>query len=157
MVCRLQKRKYIPRYTPFPKPTQSKANVPPTYGLSRLFHLNTCLRKTKRTQKSAGRKQRSVFFFFKSRHVKKLPKCTDVESNSVHRREAATVREHRRLFPRCLISHTPRTGGSIRRKHCQHTLTEYAKGQTQRGSGVRQGHRKIVCVGKQPPHKNPIF
>lgn len=57
-VCRLQK--YIPKYTPFQKPTQSKATVPPTYLLSQLFLHNTCLRKTKWTHKSAVRKQRSV-------------------------------------------------------------------------------------------------
>lgn len=47
VVCRLQK--YIPKYTPFQKPTQSKATVPPAYLPSQLFLLNTCLRKTERT------------------------------------------------------------------------------------------------------------
>lgn len=86
VACRPQK--YIPKYTPFQKPTQSKASVPPTYLLSQLFLLNTCLRKTKRTHKSAVRKQRSLFL---SRNVKKLLKCTNVESNSLQRREEATA------------------------------------------------------------------
>lgn len=60
VVCRLQK--YIPKNTPFQKPTQSKASVPPTYLLSQLFPLDTCLRKTERTLKSAVRKKGMSFY-----------------------------------------------------------------------------------------------
>lgn len=86
VVCGLQK--YIPKYTPFQKPTQSKASVPPTNLLSQLFLLNTCLRNTERTHKSAVRKQRGVFL---SRNVKIMPKCTNVKSNSLHRIEEAAA------------------------------------------------------------------
>lgn len=64
VVCRLQK--YIPKYTPFQKPTLSKVSVPPTYLLSQLFILNTCLGKTERTQKSPVREQRSVFLSWRN-------------------------------------------------------------------------------------------
>lgn len=140
MVCRLQK--YIPKNTPFQKPTQSKASVPPTYLLSQLFLLDTCLRKTERTLKSPVRKKRIVFL---SRNMKKLSKCTNVESNRLQRREEATaiVRQHRHLFPHSLSSHTPCTNGSTGRNHWQYTLTENSC-QTQHGSAVMQDHRRII-------------
>lgn len=140
VVCRLQK--YIPEYTPFQKPTLSKASVLPTYLLSQLFLPNTCLRKTERTRKPAVRKQRSVFL---SRKVEKLPKCTSVESNSLHRREEATaiLRQHSHPFPHTLSSHTPCTDGSTGRNHWQYTLTENSC-QIQHGSALMQGHRRTT-------------
>lgn len=160
VVCRLQK--YIPKYTPFQKPTQSKATVPPTYLLSQLFFLlNTCLRKTERTRNSAVRKQRSVLL---SRDMKKLPKCTNVESNSLQRGEEApaVVRQHRHLFPQSLSSHTPCTAGSTGRNHWQYPLGQNSC-QTQHGSAVMQAHRRIIHRGKSfkmhstsPPALNSI-
>lgn len=98
---------------------------------------------------------------FLSRNVKKLPNCTNVESNSLHRRKDAIpvtcVRQHRCLFPRCLSSHTSCTSGSMGRKYQQYTFTVDIKCPTQCGSGMMQGHRKAVCVGKQQLHKPPIF
>jgi len=92
--------------------------------------------------------------------VKKVLKCTNVESNSLCRREEATAIVCVRAqmpFPSLLDFSYPCTDGCIGRKHWQYTFTEHVNCQTQRGSGVMRGHRKTVCMGKITTQKNPFF
>lgn len=76
VVCRLQN---IPKYTPFQKPTQSTATVPHTYLLSQLFLLNTCLRKTERTQ-ACSEEAEECLFIQEGEETAQVHKCGKQQS-----------------------------------------------------------------------------